>query len=261
MRPIHVAVFALAFGLAAPALAADSLQGAYALQHQHRWQEAEQAFRQALAANPDAAHYAALADYLDLTGRPADGLAVAQKGLAAFPKDAPLAAADAECLGDVNHYHASMALCNRELARSKHTAMSDATLARFRLILAGDQGDAAEKDGIFAMLKYAFSVKKNIDKARTLDPTYARAVYGAGMYEIESPIGGNVPEGIALLQKAHRLDPDDYGIDVDLISQLAHAGHKREARQELAAFDKAYSALPAARHDIQPVEKELGKAD
>ena len=261
MRPIHLTAVALALALAAPARAADSLQAAYALQHQHRWQEAEQAFRQALAAKPDAAHYAALADFLDLTGRPADGLAVAEKGLSAFPQDAPLAAADAECLGDVGHYHASMALCNRELARSRHTTTPKATLARFRLILAGDQGDAAQKDGIFAMFKYAFSVKANIDKARTLDPTYARAVYGAGMYEAESPIGGNLTEGIALLEKAHRLDPDDYGIDLDLISQLAHAGHKSEARKELAAFEEAFSGLPAARHDIRPLEKKLGTGD
>ena len=261
MRPIQLAAIALAFGLAAPARAADSLAGAYALQHQHRWQEAEQAFRQALADNPTAAHYAALADFLDLTGRPAAGLDVAQKGRSAFPDDAQLAAADAECLGDVGHYHASMALCNRELARSRHTTTSRATLARFRLILAGDQGDAAQKDGFFAMLKYAFSVKKNIDKAMALDPTYARAVYGAGMYEAESPIGGNLTAGIALLQKAHRMDPDDYGIELDLISQLVHAGRKSEARRELAAFEGAFSQLPAARHDIRPLEKELGKVD
>lgn len=253
---VAVATLALAAAFALPARAGDVLDSAYALQHQHKWTQAEQAFRKAAAADPGATTEAALAQFLDLTGRYAEALGVAQKAMAAFPGDPEVVVAEAECLGDTNHYHASMALCRRELAKLGKSGKPEIR-SQLYLILAGAQGTAAQKDGILAMFKYAFSVKKNIDKSLELDPTYARANYGAGMYYLEAPIGADPKKGLALLERAHRLDPDDYGIEVDLIDQLDKTGHKQRARQELAAFDQAFSGLAAARHDIAPIAARL----
>jgi len=256
--PLYLAVTLAVAGWIVPPVVAyaapDRLAEAVTLQKARNWSGAEKALRKAVEEEPGAASNVALGRFLILVGRPAEALPLFRKALEADAALPDALAGEAEALGDLGKYSQAMANCEKAIDRfDGDKKVSRKQLARFYLILAGAQGQAAQKEGILAMIKYAFSVKKNIDKALDLDPAYARAVYGSGVYYLEAPsvVGGDAGKGLALLEKAHKLDPDDYGIHSAWIGALADGGRKDDARREADRYRQAFSGVPAAGREAE----------
>lgn len=242
------------------AMAADRLTEGIAAQSAREWGTAEKALRKAVEEDPGPDSFKALGHYLFYTGRPGEGLALYRKSLEKDSDDPEAFAGEAECLGDLGRYQQAMDASERAIGRyGKDGKLSRKILARYYLVLAGAQGEAAQKEGVMAMIKYAFSVKKNIDRALELDPTYARAVYGLGVYYKDAPsvVGGDPSKGLSMLDKARRLDPGDYGIQLVWIGALAEAGRKDEARRELEKYRQTFAGVTAAFKDLDAVTSKM----
>ena len=254
------ALFACAAICPAPMLAAGLVTEAAALKDARKWQASEQLLRRSVEEEPGSSSYKALAHLLFITGRPAEGLPLYRKALRVDPDDPDAVAGMVECLGDMGRYNQTIEACERAIKRfEKDPKATPAIMARFHLVLAGAQGTAAQKDGVMAMLKYAFSVKKHIDRALELDPAYARAVYGLGVYYREAPkvVGGDPAKGLELLEKAYRLGPDDYGLHQVWIEALIDEGRKDDARRELARYRKDFAGVAAAEREIDGLKARL----
>ncbi len=244
---------------AGPALANDRLDEAHRHWRAHNWAKAEAAFRS--AAEADSAGVVALAHYLDETGRASEGHVLAQKALRIAPDNSEAVVTEIECLGDTGRYKEAIEAAERALARLEPgKKASRALLSRLHLTLAGAQGTAAEKDGLMAMLKYAFSVKQHIDKSIELDPNSGRAWYGRGIYHRDAPsvVGGNPAKGLQDLEKAHRLAPDAFDIWAALIATMAQQGDGAGVKRETERYEQAFVGLPPAAKELK---RALSKPD
>lgn len=131
--------------------------------------------------------------------------------------------------------------------------------AKLLVGLGGVQGLRAKRDGLWAMVKYGLAVRGTFEKAYAADPEGSMPLYALGRYYLEAPAvaGGDPRKGLDLLRRAIRREPDDHGARADYLRYLVQLDRRAEAREELAAYQKAFDDVPAAMAAVQPLASRL----
>ncbi|HZR03930.1 MAG TPA: XrtA/PEP-CTERM system TPR-repeat protein PrsT, partial [Burkholderiales bacterium] len=179
---------------------------------QRKAADAEQVLRSALAKHPSVGLSVAMINFLNTAGKGDEAESLAAQWLKQNPKDAAVAAAQGEAKMAARDYAGA-----QRWWRIALKAQPDSPLLLNNL--AWTLGQLKDPSAI-----------EIAEKALKLAPNSAAVIDTLGWIRVET---GAVDKGIELLGRAHRLEPNNAGIRLNLAKALIKAGRKAEAKPYL----------------------------
>lgn len=127
--------------------------------------------------------------------------------------------------------------------------------AKLLIGLGGVQGIRAQREGLWAALKYGLAVRGTMEHAYALDPGGVMPLYALGRYYLEAPgmAGGNANKGLEYLSRAVAKDPQNHKYRLDYLRYLRKTGHAHQFQRELASYQADFADCPPAMTALQPL--------
>ncbi len=167
--------------------------------------------------------------------------AMAERSLAANPKDAAAMVALASIEAEYKNNDAAISLASRAVALQPGNAQAHATLAE-------GYGQKAEGNiGMFEKMRLGRLFKKEVDQALSLDPKNAYALWGMMIFSLEAPamMGGNKSKAVGFADRIMAVDHDRGYLAHEELAQRNHNPDKLAAllKKAVETDPHSYDAL------------------
>ncbi len=259
---IHRCLIAAVLLLSTPsyAWAGDPFAQAEALRREHRYEAAEQALGAVLRRSPDHREanlqMGALKQYL---GDSKAALPYYQRAASTRPTDLEAQASLVHAFLAAGRLDEAERLAEKTIADWEDRNPDKAQMAKVLVGIAAVKGLRIKREGIWAALKHGLAVRSILEKAYAYDPEGVMPLYALARYHLEAPavVGGDAKRGLEMLRRVIRRAPEDHAARAYLLQYLTDQGAISEARTELAAYRKAFEAVPGAMEAVRTLMAKL----
>lgn len=120
--------------------------------------------------------------------------------------------------------------------------------------LGAAEGLKAQREGVFAMIRYGLGVRHHFERAIEIDPENSRARFALSRYYLEAPgaVGGNPKRGTEMMAQAAKMDPEDWVIRGYYCRGLFSTSHPN-AKEQAARFVEDFSGIAAAKEEYKDI--------
>lgn len=190
----------------------------------------------------------------DYMGNYTEAASSYKKCLAAKPDDFDAQVMLAHAYLMDGQYDRSKQLCEKLQGHPGRSAAGAWYRSELETTLGGALGLKAQREGLWAMLRYGLGVRKHFERALDLDGDNPRAHYALGRYILEAPgaVGGNARKGSEMLARASRMDPEDWvirGYYCRSLIKIDSPNAKEQAERYVADFG-SLSVPRDSFHDV-----------